>query len=56
MKTIAGKVTAYALVRDKNGKPSFSDINNIPKIYWDLLTDKEKEVIQDGSNTLRRNT
>ncbi len=56
MKTSIGKITGYALVRDKEGRPKFNDINNIPKVFWDLLTEKEKEEIQNGRNTLRSNT
>ena len=41
---------AYALVRDKNGKPKFDNINNIPQPYWDMLTETEKqEIIKERS-------
>jgi len=32
----------HALVRDKNGKPKFDNINNIPAGFWDLLTKSEQ--------------
>lgn len=56
MKTNVGKVTANVLVRDSSGKPSFSDINNIPEVFWNLLTEEEKEEIRNDRITLRSNT
>lgn len=50
------KVQAWALVRDKNGKPSFADINNIPDVFWNLLTEDEKEEIRNDRIALSRNS
>lgn len=47
LKTGRGKVSAALLVRDgKTGKPKFKDIFNIPKVFWDALTDEEKAEIE----------
>lgn len=40
-----GKFQGNFLVRDKNGKPKFDDIHNIPDCFWEMLTDKEKQEI-----------
>ena len=40
-----------ALVRDKNGKPKFDNINNIPDYFWDQLSDTEKEDIRNERNS-----
>jgi hypothetical protein len=50
LKASRGKVTAYGLVRDENGKPVFDDSENIPAPIWDMLTAEEKEEISDGRN------
>lgn len=50
------KVTAHCLVRDKNGKPKFDDINNIPDVFWDLLTEDEKEDIRNDRIALSSNS
>lgn len=56
MKTKA-KIKAFALVRNKDGKPRIDDIKNIPLGIWELLTDKEKqEVLKDGGNAPSSNT
>jgi len=34
--------SGHFLVRDKYGVPKFDDINNIPAVWWDMLTDDEK--------------
>jgi hypothetical protein len=34
-----------ALVRDPQGNPKFDDYNNIPQIFWDMLTAEEKAAI-----------
>lgn len=34
--------SGFFLVRDKNGKPKFDDINNIPEQFWNALTSDEK--------------
>ena len=36
---------AYGLVRDKDGKPRFDNINNIHAGIWNLLTETEKAQI-----------
>lgn len=56
IKANKGKLKGYGLVRDKEGNPKFNDINNIPRVFWDLLTEKEQEEIQNGRNTPRSNT
>lgn len=38
--------SGYGLVRDKNGKPKFDNINNIPAQFWNQLTESEKTQIQ----------
>ena len=43
--------TGTILVRDKNGKPKFDDINNIPQTLWDMLTEDEQQEIENGRNT-----
>ena len=55
MKTSNATIKVVALIRDKDGVPLFEDINNIPEVFWQLLTEKEKEVIKDGRNSSRRN-
>lgn len=56
MKTTSGKVKAYALVRDKNGKPKINNIYGIPQPLWELLTNNEKqEVLINGGYTLSSN-
>ena len=37
--------SGYFLVRDKNGKPKFDNINNIHPAYWSQLTEEEKQEI-----------
>ena len=56
MEVLSGKVKAYALVRDAEGKPKFDDINNIPEPIWEMLTEDEKEEIRNGSNTPNSNS
>ena len=56
MDSTKGKVTANALVRNSEGKPQFTDINNIPEVFWDLLTEAEKEEIRNDRITLSGNT
>ena len=51
-----GKWTGYALVRDKDGRPKFDDLNNIPQQIWDMLTEDEQQEIQNGRNTRNSNT
>lgn len=46
-----GKIKAYGLVRDKDGKPKFADIYNIPKPIWDMLTPDEQKAINNVRNT-----
>ena len=41
------KVQMFGLVRDKNGKPKFDDIYNIPQTIWDMLTPEEKQKIKN---------
>lgn len=48
----------YGLVRDKNGKPKFDDIDNIHPNFWAMLNKVEREdIIQqrkdkaNGSNS-----
>ena len=56
MNSSNGKVKAFALVRDKSGKPKIDNIKGIPNQIWDLLTDDEKtEVIKNGGYALRSN-
>ena len=33
------------LVRDTDGNPKFDDINNVPQIFWGMLTEAEKAAI-----------
>lgn len=40
----------FAIVRDKNGKPKFDDIYNIPQGFWNSLTTEEQEVIKNERN------
>mgnify|MGYP000713338782 CR=1 FL=1 len=56
MEVSTGKITAVAIVRDSNGKPKFTDINNIPAIFWNTLTKEEKEEIRNDRITLRSNS
>jgi hypothetical protein len=35
----------YFLVRDQDGNPKFDDYNNIPQVWWDMLTEAEKASI-----------
>ena len=37
--------TGYGLVRDKDGKPKFDNINNIPAQFWNQLNESEKAQI-----------
>ena len=47
MKSNTGKVKAYGLVRDKDGKPKIDDIHNIHPIIWTMLTQAEQlEIIK----------
>lgn len=45
------EVKLFGLVRDKEGKPKFDDINNINPVIWSMLSfDEQAEVIkQRGS-------
>jgi hypothetical protein len=45
-----GHIGAYALVRDKNGKPRFKDVHNIPVGLWEMLTESEKEELRHVRN------
>jgi hypothetical protein len=56
VKTKPGKITAYGIVRDRNGKPRFDNINNIPAQIWDMLTDDEKQEIEIGRYTSRNDS
>jgi hypothetical protein len=51
LKAAQGRVKAYGLVRDENGKPVFDDIKNIPGPIWDMLTAAEQKEISNGRNT-----
>ena len=35
-------------IQDKDGKPMFADIHNIPDHFWELLTETEKKVIENA--------
>ena len=49
---LPGKLHGYFLVRDKNGKPKFDDIHNIPDPLWDALTEAEQaEIIRERGKT-----
>ena len=37
---------AYGLVRDKNGRPKFDNIRNIPASLWNMLTAQEQDEIR----------
>jgi len=37
---------AYGLVRDKDGRPKFDNITNIPRPLWNLLTHTEQEEVR----------
>ena len=47
------KLRVFGLVRDKNGKPKFDDIFNIPEDIWNMLTPEEQEEIENGRNSSR---
>lgn len=47
------KIKGYGLVRGPDGKPKFDDINNIPEVFWNMLTDAEKQEIEDERNASR---
>jgi hypothetical protein len=51
LKAAQGRVKAYGLVRDENGKPVFDDIENIPAPIWDMLTAAEQKEIVNGRHT-----
>ena len=53
---LKGKVKAFALVRDKNGKPRIDDIHDIPGAIWEMLTKVEQQEIRDGRNSSRDNS
>lgn len=56
MKSNTGKVKAYALIRDKNGKPRIDNIYGIPQGIWNLLTNEEQqEVLKNGGYALSSN-
>lgn len=48
VKALSGKMVAYALVRDKNGKPKIDDPANLPYEIFVALTDEEIEDIYHG--------
>lgn len=50
-----GRMTAFGLVRDANGKPKIDDIFNIPEPIWNLLTEDEQQEIENVRNTSRNN-
>ena len=53
MQTLRGKIKAYALVRDKDGKPKIDNIKGIPSQIWEMLTEQEKhEVLKNGGYAL----
>jgi hypothetical protein len=54
LKAAQGKVIAYGLVRDHNGRPVFDDIDNIDAPIWAMLTAAEKKEIMDVRNTRSR--
>jgi len=54
LKSRRGKIVAYCLVRDKQGKPKFDDIMNIPEPIWNMLTTGEKQDIKHERNALHR--
>lgn len=42
---------AYGLVRDKDGRPKFDNIRNIPASLWNMLSAEEQaEIRQRGGN------
>lgn len=41
-----GKIKAYALIRDADGKPVIDNIHGIPIGLWQLLTFEERIEIQ----------
>lgn len=47
---VESEISGVVLVRDCDGNPKFDDIDNIPDIVWETLTDKEKEVISNEHN------
>ena len=49
------KLKGFVLLRDKNGKPKFDDYENCPKEIKDLLTETEKEEIENGFSTRNSN-
>jgi hypothetical protein len=50
------RIKAWCLVRGPDGKPKFDDIFNIPKEFWDSLTDEDKRYIENERNTLSSNS
>ena len=55
-KAKAGKIKGYGLVRDKDGRPKFDDIHNIPTPIWDMLTAAEQQEIENERNSSRNNS
>jgi hypothetical protein len=47
METKKAKWKAFALIRDKDGKPKIDDKNNIPEQIWNMLTETEKQEIKE---------
>jgi len=45
-----GKFKAFALVRDKDGKPKIDDPKNCPPEILEMLTDEEKEELFNGAH------
>ena len=53
IKAKQGKLLAYGLVRDEQGRPVFDDASNIPEPIWNMLTEAEQEGIINGRHTSR---
>jgi len=45
-----GKYKGFGIVRDKNGKPRFDNINNIQPEHWSMLTANEQQQINEERN------
>ena len=41
----SAKIEIFAVVRDKNGRPKFDDLNTIPDAIFDSLTISEQQEV-----------
>lgn len=45
-----GKIKAYGLVRDKNGRPKVDDVTAIPPEVWETLSEEDKRYLLNGNH------